>query len=133
LTSLRLAPRGSVGRGLATLMLVAGVLLGGGTLIGLGLLDGEGTAADQRILASVGAIRTETVAGAARAVTVLADPVVYYLGVAVLIAGLWCRTRRGDLPALAAVTIIGAQILGSTMKWLVDRPRPDGGLLATAT
>src|SRR5690625_2420021 len=41
LTTLRLAPRGCVGRGLATLMLVAGMLLGGGALIGLGLLDGE--------------------------------------------------------------------------------------------
>ncbi|HLS15143.1 MAG TPA: phosphatase PAP2 family protein [Beutenbergiaceae bacterium] len=133
MTTLRLAPRGCVGRGLATLMLVAGMLLGGGALIGLGLLDGEGTAADQRILASVGAIRTDTVAGVARAVTVLADPVVYYLGVAVLIAGLWWRTRRGDLPALAAVTIIGAQMLGSAMKWLVARPRPDGSLVATVT
>lgn len=115
------------------LMLTAAVLLGGGALIGLGLLDGEGTAADQRILAWVGAIRTEAVSGAARALTVLADPVVYYVGVLLLIAGLWWHSRRGDLPALAAVTIIGAQALGSAVKWLVARPRPDGGLLATAT
>ena len=67
----------------------------------------------------------EPVAKAARAVT--ATQTVIVLGVAIAGAAFWRGERQ--LAAVAAMEIVGLPFLQSSLKNVVGRPRPDGGLV----
>lgn len=118
---------------MAALAVAAAVLFAGGALVGVALLDGEGSWADQRILAWVETHRTPAVLSAAQAVTKLADLIGFGLIVLVLVVLAWWRTRLVDLSLMIVVMVTGGQALGTAIKQIVDRPRPQDGLAYTSS
>lgn len=103
-------------------------------LLALGLLAGltvEGNGFDGSFLRSVAADRSPGATAAARTLTNLGGPwldIVFALALALLLAA---RRRRDAIFVLLAGG--GAILLTNTIKFILERPRPHGGLVATAS
>lgn len=128
----RLTPGGSFGLEVTTLcaiLAVSSFVLVAYTAIVLG--DAGPTPGDQRVIDSVNLIQTGWLTGLAKLITALGSSAVLLpmIAVTAVLLGLTRRWAEMTVLLLSAITIwIGVDV----MKEAVDRPRPDGGLVAAS-
>lgn len=113
---------------------LAVVLVGVWSLAGWLISAGGGQpVADQFIFDRVQAATGDVMVTAARIVTLGGDPYLAPVAVAGLAAFIWFRTRSWEFLVMATVALGGSAVVASTVKLIVDRPRPDDGLVETMT
>lgn len=127
----RFTGRPSVPMAAVAFTVTAAALLLLTTGVGLIALPGAATGAELSIFAALSSAPPWVVSGAS-VVSTLADRGVSVVAAVVLVGALWWRTRRLELPVVAAALLGGSALLMFAGKVLVDRPRPEGAA-ATAT
>ena len=111
--------------------MTAVVLLLVTTTVGLTVLPGPATGTDLAVFSALSSPAPWVLSGAS-VISALADRGVSVVATLVLVGAVWWRTRRPELPLLAAASLGGSAALMFAGKLLVDRPRPEDAAL-TAT